>query len=298
MTAANNPVNRAGRFVSLEAIALIFSLPLQGCGDYDPEPRAAGGSGGQTTATGMLNTAGQTTLGGAAGSAGQTALGGAAGSSMPSAMGGSSAAAAGSAGSGTLEVEPVEADCDAIAPCGGDVIGTWVVAGSCLPVSGMANVAGFGLGCTGAPVTGMLEVSGTWTANADGTFTDQTTTTGSSQLELPPECLSISGTVTTCNRLGGPLQSLGYASVTCVDAASGGGCTCAATVDQAGGLAMLAFGAASSGTYTTANNVLSASGGSNANDYAYCVSGNQMVMTPQATGTTGTLTGTIVFAKP
>jgi hypothetical protein len=162
----------------------------------------------------------------------------------------------------------------------------------------MADMSGFGLGCTAAPVTGALEVSGTWTANADETFTDATTTTGDSRLDLPPECLNISGTVTRCDRLGGALQALGYASVTCVDAASGGGCTCAATVDQTGGLAMLAFGAASSGTYTTANNVLTASGGTNTNNYAYCVSGNQMVVTPQATGTTGTLTGTIAFVKP
>jgi hypothetical protein len=278
------------RVVWLGALALASALPLTGCGDYDPEPRPPGGSAGQTTAAGRLSTAGQ------------AALGGAAGSSMAAATGGTSAGlggSAGSIGSGPREVKPVEAACTAVDPCGGNVAGTWVVAGSCLPVSGMADMSGFGLGCTAAPVTGALEVSGTWTANPDGTFTDATTTTGDSRLDLPPGCLNISGTVTSCDRLGAALQALGYASVICTDAASGGGCTCAASVDQRGGLALLAFGAASSGTYTTANNVLTATGGSAiANAYAYCVSANQMVLTPRATGTTGTLTGTIVFVKP
>jgi hypothetical protein len=191
----------------------------------------------------------------------------------------------------------VEASCEAVTSCGGDVVGTWVVAGSCLPVSGMANVSGFGLGCTAAPVTGLLEVTGTWTARADGTFTDQTITSGDSQLELPPECLNVSGTITTCDRLGGAFQALGYASVLCTDAASGGGCTCQASAEQAGGLAMLAIGAPSMGAYSAANGVLTTSTGVDT-EYAYCVTGNTLVMTPQTTGATGALTGTIAFVKP
>jgi hypothetical protein len=277
--------------LGLGAGTLLCAATLTSCGDYDPEPGPAAGGGGQTMSTGMLNTAGQTAMGGAAGGAGPAGLGG---------SGASTGGASGTGGgSGTLQVAPVEADCEAVEPCGGEVVGTWVVAGSCLPVSGMANMSGFGLGCTEAPITGALEVTGTWVANADGTFKDQTHTTGDSQLELPASCLTVSGTTTTCDRLGGALQALGYASVTCTDAASAGGCTCAATVDQAGGLAIPAFGAPSSGTYTVANDVLTASGsGDSANSYAYCVSGNQMVMTPQATGTTGALTGTIVLVKP
>ena len=34
------------------------------------------------------------------------------------------------------------------------------------------------LGCTTVPVTGSLHVTGTWTANSDGTYTDNTVTTG------------------------------------------------------------------------------------------------------------------------
>jgi hypothetical protein len=272
-TQANFIRHRRGR-VALGSVALLCALPLAGCGNYDPETPAAAGSG-QMTATGQLGTAGQNAMAGASGNTGQTASG----------------------GSGTSSVTPVEASCDAVEPCGGDVVGTWVSAGSCLPVSGMADMAGFGLGCTAAPVTGQLQVTGTWTAKADGTFTDETTTSGQSQIELPPECLTVSGTVTTCDRVGGALLALGYASVTCAAAASGSGCTCAATVKQTGGLAMVVFGPASSGMYTAAANVVTTSAGS-ATEYAYCVSENKMVMTPRTPGKTGQLTGTIAFVKP
>ena len=278
MTAADHAVKHASRCVTFGAFAVVLGLPLTGCGDYDPVTRAAaGGSGGQTVTARPLETAGQTAMGGAGAATGGTG---------------------GTGGAASVEVAPVDADCAAVEPCGGDVVGTWVVAGSCLPVSGNADISGFGLGCTSAPVRGTLEVTGTWSARADGTFTDDTTTTGDSQIELPAECLNVSGTITTCDRLGGALQALGYASVTCADAASGGGCTCAATADQAGGLAMLTVGAASSGTYTSANDTVTTSAGSNNNTYAYCVSGSTLVMTPQTTGTTGALTGTIVLVKP
>jgi hypothetical protein len=203
---------RASLCVSLGAA--LASVMLASCGDYDPEPLASGrGSGGQTSTTEGLGPAGQAALGGssaAPGGGGPTAMGG-----SPAAMGGASStnpAGAGSGANGTgggaPSVPTVEADCTNVTPCGGDVVGTWVAAGSCLPISGMADMTGFGLGCTAAPVTGTLEVTGAWTANADGTFIDQTTTSGDSQIELPPACLNVSGTTTTCDRLGGALARL------------------------------------------------------------------------------------------
>jgi hypothetical protein len=280
------------RFVALGVTALTLSVLLVACGDYDPEPRPpASGSAGQQ-AMGAL-TPGQNALGGASAGNAAVALGGS--SAVGSGTGGTGGAS-GTGGAAAVEVEPVEASCQAVIPCGGNVVGTWVVAGSCLPVSGMADVAGFGLGCTAAAVTGMLEVSGTWTANPDGTFRDQTVTSGASQLQVPPECLNVSGTVTTCDRLGGAFQALGYASVSCANATSGGGCTCTASADQTGGLAMLSVGPPTSGTYATANDVLTTSAGREA-QYAYCVSGDTLVLTPQTLGQTGALTGTIAFAR-
>jgi hypothetical protein len=156
-------------------------------------------------------------------------------------------------------------------------------------------MSGFGLGCSAGPVTGSLEVSGTWTANADGTFSDQTTTSGESEIRLPPSCLNVSGTVTTCNRVGGPLQALGFSSVTC-EAAADGGCTCAATAMQTGGLAILSLDASTSGMYSSANNVVTATART-AVEYSYCVSGNTLTISPQSTSKTGTVTGTIALQK-
>lgn len=102
-----------------------------------------------------------------------------------------------------------------VAACGGSVVGTWTATSSCLSVSGQVDMTQFGLGCTSAPVTGSLQVTGTWTANSDGTYSDNTTTSGSEQLMLPASCLLISGTTTTCDDISGPLQAAGYASVTC-----------------------------------------------------------------------------------
>jgi len=172
------------------------------------------------------------------------------------------------------------------------VVGTWTVAASCLEVSGEVDVAGFGLGCSSAPVTGSLQVTGTWTANADGTLSDNTTTSGSEQLALPAECLNVSGTTTTCSRIVGPLSSLGYSSVDCTEAASGG-CDCTGTVEQAGGIGWPSTYASATGNYTTADNVITVTSGSLS--YSYCVSANTLTLTPQ--NTSATTTGTVVLQK-
>jgi hypothetical protein len=251
--------------VGVGASALLGASLLAACGDYDPETPAAGGT---TTTSNQPNNP---------------------------ANGGGGPVATGAGGSGGSQVTPVDASCNNTTACGGDVVGTWVAAGSCLPVSGQADMSGFGLGCTAAPLTGALEVSGTWIANPDGTFTDQTATSGDSQIDLPADCLNVSGTITTCDRLDGALQALGYASVTCMDSASGG-CTCAATVQQMGSLGFVTLDTARSGTYAAADNMLTASA-RNQTQYAYCVSGTTLTLTPQTVGRTGTVAGTIVLQR-
>jgi len=103
------------------------------------------------------------------------------------------------------------------------VVAAWTVSSSCLKVSGEVDMGTLGLNCTSAGVTGSLSVTGKWTAKADGTYTDETVTTGNVELALPASCLNISGTTTTCEKIGQVLPSLGYASAGCSDAASGGG---------------------------------------------------------------------------
>jgi hypothetical protein len=161
----------------------------------------------------------------------------------------------------------------------------------------MTDLAGFGLGCAEAAVTGDLEVSGTLIANPDGTLMDNTRMSGETVFELPPECLVVSGTVTSCDRVGGPIEeSLGYSQVECVDAASGG-CTCTGTVDQAGGIAFLSYEASESGTFATADTTITLSNSADDVQYGYCVEENTLTMTPLTVNRIGTVMGTVVLLK-
>lgn len=166
---------------------------------------------------------------------------------------------------------------------------------SCLQVRSGLSVAGLGLGCARAPVTGFLSVTGTFTANADGTYSDRTITSGAEQIEFPKECFSI-GLVVTCDDVTSMLRAqFGYASVTC--AMADGGCLCDAAVEQTSGMAVVSSDPAASGTYESADGIMTLSvRGLSAAEYAYCVSANELSLRP-LTDTAGTLRGTIALTK-
>jgi len=230
------------------------------------------------------------------GGSGQPAAGGTTDSGTRGVTAGSGGDAAGGTGA-------AQAICSNVTPCGGDVVGTWDVTSSCLTVRGDMDLSYLGLDrCESVSVTGSLDVTGTWTAGADGTYSDNTTTTGTETLELLGSCLRISGTCTTCSRIGAALTSVGYASVTCeedpnseLSSECGLGCTCSATVDQAGGLGVAPMHPSASGTHTVAGGTLTITAGEQ--EYAYCVSASTLTVTPLSTDTTGTLTGTIVLQR-
>jgi len=200
------------------------------------------------------------------------------------------AAGAGGTGTGGSGGAP----CPDVTACGGDVVGTWTVMSSCLTMSGNLDLTPVNAGCTSAPVTGQLTVSGSWSAQADGTYTDGTTTTGTEQFRLAPSCLVISSTPVSCTTAAGLLTSLGYASVDCTNAA-GGGCDCSATVHQSGGMALVSPAPSTSGNYTRSGNVLTMSGDFADGHYSYCASADLITLTPQTTN--GTISGTIVLAR-
>jgi hypothetical protein len=263
-------MNHRRCLVALSANTMVFALLLAGCGGYESDDDSA--TGGDTASGGGTATGGGTASGGSTASGGGTATGG-----TQSGTGGGSAT------------------CTNVTPCGGDLVGTWNVTSSCLTVSGEVDLSAFGLGCSSAPVAGSLQVSGTWTANADGTYSDNTTTTGNEQLELPASCREISGTTTTCDRIGGPITSVGYASVTCTDDTATGGCSCQATMDQAAGIGLAPTYVAASGNYTTSGSTLTITAGEV--EYSYCVSGTTLTMTPQSVGKTATLTGSVELQR-
>jgi hypothetical protein len=138
-------------------------------------------------------------------------------------------------------------------------------------------------------------VTGTWTANSDGTYSDNTTTTGNEQFTLASSCLVISSTPVKCDGAAGLLTSvLGYSKLDCPSTADGG-CSCSATAKQTGGIGVLSMSPPTSDNYTTSGNVLTISGGPDDVKYSYCVSGNKLTLTPQSTKPV--MTGMIVLQK-
>ncbi len=177
------------------------------------------------------------------------------------------------------------ASCPTASACSGSVVGTWTVSSSCLSVGGQLDVSGLGVGCTTAGISGSLQVTGSLTLGSDNNYMDNTTTTGTEQITLGPSCLVISGTTTTCDGISGPLGALGYESITCTNA-TGGGCNCTGTVNQMGGAGIVGYSAATTGTYSAANNAVSIDG---TPAYKSCVSNGKLTLIPVSPNTTGTI---------
>jgi hypothetical protein len=189
----------------------------------------------------------------------------------------------GSPNSGTGGGAPLR--CKDVSPCGGDVVGTWQVKSSCLEFAGDTDVALTSLGCKTVQLTGSLETTGTLITKADGTFTDNTRTTGSATVHLPAACLSISSVPVTCDRVGSIFETLGWSKGTCTVA--GSGCDCKLDADhEKGALGTLAPFEVESGTYATSGSALTL----DTLEYSYCTSGNSLTLTPKLSGLHGTVT--------
>lgn len=154
---------------------------------------------------------------------------------------------------------------------------------SCLTVTGERNIEGISLGCLTVGVTGSVQVSGSWTANADGTYTDQTVTKGQETLTLGAKCLQVSGTTTTCEQLSGTIQGLGYETLSCVSA-TGGGCSCVGTINHPSGVGLLSGDSMASGNYTAADNAITIGEDGLTQQplkFSYCASNGEMSWSPK-----------------
>ncbi len=235
---------------------------LAGCGAFDNSSTSNGGGGASGGGPGNS---------GAPGNGGNTAS-----------NGGSGAAGQATGGSAT---------CTSTAVCGGSIVGTWNVTSSCLSLSGALDGSFLELGCPTVPITsGSLQVTGTWTANTDGSYVDNTVTTGSVKFNLAPACLVISNVPTTCEKVANLFTASGWASASCSD--TSGQCSCTATANQTGGIGFVSYQAAASGAYTIAGNVLTTD---SALKDSYCVAGNTLTITP--TNDPTVVTGSVVLQK-
>jgi hypothetical protein len=145
------------------------------------------------------------------------------------------------------------------------------------------------VGCQKIPVTGSLKVTGTWTANAKGTYSDNTTTTGSMTFPLSPACLTVSSAPVACSDMTSVFTSAGWATAKC-ETDTSGQCSCSVTANQRGGIGVIFGNASDKGDYTTTGGVLNTDGEM---DYSYCVSGDTLTLTPKSKVLP--LSGTIVL---
>ncbi len=290
------------RFVAPSAHTFVFFWLLAGCGDYSqPKDTGTGGSAGTAPTGGSSGTSqsgsgGTSPQGGSAtGGTGAQAGGGAGGTSGQAGGGaagsGSGGGAGGSAGGGS---------CADVAACGGDLVGAWTV-GSCpLAVTGTVDLSGLGLNndCMSTPITsGSMQLTGTLTFVAGGTYMDGTTTAGEVAFDLAPPCLVLSGTRTTCEMIASPIRSVGFTTLTCTDNTTTMGCTCEGTFQQMGGLGFVSYDAAQSGTFTVTDNKVAISSFSMPAEYSFCVGGNTLTMNMESVAKTGTVDGPIVLTK-
>ncbi|MEO7036983.1 MAG: arabinofuranosidase catalytic domain-containing protein [Polyangiaceae bacterium] len=226
--------------------------------------------------------------------------------STPDPVGGSGNGSVGTSGTGnmagatgTAGTGPVTGSCTNVAACGGSLPGSYTVGTSCLKLSGSLDLASAGLdprSCSSATVSGDLTVTGSFTVNANGTYTDNTMTTGSSKVELAAGCLLISGTTINCQGAATAVQAGGLGLATCTDA-PGGGCSCTSTVNQMGGLGTPWPTPATSGNDMLAGNSFSLTTDSGNTNYDYCVAGSGLTITPKSS-TPMVITGSISLQKP
>lgn len=174
-------------------------------------------------------------------------------------------------------------NCPNVSACGGDAVGTWNVASSCLAKAGDMDVFLSSLACSTVPASGSLQTTGTLVLNEDGTYEDNTVTTGSVTFPLDSSCLAISGVPVECTRAANIFSALGWKTATCTQ--TNGQCNCSLSTEQEGGMGAIVPFTDRTGTYTTEGNTLTVSNVS----YSYCSSGDTLTVTPQVMGQTGTI---------
>jgi hypothetical protein len=139
-----------------------------------------------------------------------------------------------------------------------------------------------GIGCPTVPVKGYMQTTGSLVIEANGNYTDNTTTKGIVRFPLEAPCLSVSSIATECDRIAAIFSPLGWKG-TCTETA--GECNCELTANQKAGLGSILPYTEPTGTATFAGNKLTASNAT----YTYCASGDELTLTPEMSSLTGTV---------
>ena len=186
----------------------------------------------------------------------------------------------------------VNGQCGTFTPCGGAIVGTWRLTGTCYsyPDAGVSNSDAGTSPCSIQQSTSNTQINGTISFKTDGTYSVATSMGGSASFTYPASCLT--AMAMTCAQLNSSLAAEGTTdagiSGSC-SSASSGGCTCTETFK----------GQASSetGSYTTSGSSLtmvSTSSTSTQDPTTYCVQGTKLTIhiTSASSGTSVSVTAT------
>ena len=174
-------------------------------------------------------------------------------------------------------------NCGKVAPCGGDIVGTWKVVDSCADSAPATTSTG---ACPGETFqVASLSASGTITFSADMTYDVSLIESASETATVPTSCLGTGGTggiPVSCDEFAKVLAEVtpadAGASTTC--AASGSNCRCNTVLS---GLAVHDKGTyALSGSTLTSTSIPSTGTSTAA---GYCVQGNTLHITSTLMGT-------------
>ncbi|HMF43509.1 MAG TPA: hypothetical protein VKQ32_22705 [Polyangia bacterium] len=168
----------------------------------------------------------------------------------------------------------VPASCGTTAPCGGDVVGTWVPDGSCVNQASIqaTYMNAVGLECPAGSMVSIVEATSDWARVASmfdvgGTYSGTATFSATVAIAVPAACL----VSRTCAGLDADFRSMvdpagGIAAASCTD--GGTACTCSITQQ---------LSRTDTGTYQTSGNTLTLMpAGRDQTDTPYCVRGSEL----------------------
>jgi hypothetical protein len=165
------------------------------------------------------------------------------------------------------------ASCGKVAPCGGDIVGTWKIVASCTQAPSPSTT---GTCPTGGTVQALsVDASGTATFNADMTYSVNITELVSETVDVALSCLSANGVTESCADLSTAIASSAPdAGATSSCTTAGANCSCTLSESEPA--------IDETGTYTVSGTAFTTMQGTGSNSGmgggSYCVQGNTLIL--------------------
>jgi hypothetical protein len=176
--------------------------------------------------------------------------------------------------------------CGDASGCGGDVVGNWKIAATCLKI---VDATSDNATCPGMKTSADFKMSGTVAYNSDRTYHTNVTVDGTTVVNMPASCLTQQNVTITCAQLQqsfeGNATGTEFQSVSCSGSSD---CTCTMKLTPEPQM--------EDGTYSVSGGTLTQTKtGGTADDSLFCVKGSTLTLSP--TDSTSVLTGSVSLTK-